>query len=203
MTEFDIIAAQDAIRKPIGEKKSLPGEDGVWIIIFGDMMIFGLFFSTYLYYRALQVDLYTASQQTLNMGMGLINTILLLTSSWFVVWAMRCAKHGKARETTRLLIAAMAMGIGFWIVKISEYSEKISAGHTIVSNEFFGFYYMFTGIHLIHVTAGLFALAYAFFLARRSRIIGRDFDTLVGIGAFWHMVDLLWIILFALLYLVK
>lgn len=181
----------------------MPGEGGVWILIFGDMMIFGLFFGTFLYYRALDVDLYATSQQSLNMSLGLLNTIFLLTSSWFVVWAVRCAKQGDVRETGRLLLAAMALGIGFWIVKIVEYSEKIGAGHTIISNDFFGFYYMLTGIHLIHVTVGLFALAYAFSQTRKPRFATRDFQTIEGIGAFWHMVDLLWIVLFALLYLVR
>jgi nitric oxide reductase NorE protein len=184
------------------EAKSMPGEAGIWIIIFGDMMFFALFFGTYLFYRAEDVALYTRSQQSLNLYLGLTNTIILLTSSWLVVWAINCAKAGVVRECGRLIMAAIALGLGFWGVKIVEYSEKISAGKTIVSNAFFGFYYMFTGIHLLHVTVGIAGLAFAHSLVRKNRIVGQDFRILQGVGVFWHMVDLLWIVLFALLYLV-
>lgn len=185
------------------ENKRMPGEDGVWIIIFGDMMVFALFFATYLYYRSLNVDLYTTSQAVLNKSYGLINTLILLTSSWFVVWAVACFKNGDARGASRRLLAAIAFGLAFWGVKIIEYSEKISAGYTLTKNEFFGFYYMFTGIHLVHVTVGIAALFYAVKMTQRSGDVQKDTNTLVSIGVFWHMVDLLWIILFALLYLVS
>lgn len=188
---------------PAKDGKKMPGDEGVWIIIFGDMMVFGLFFATYLYYRSLNVDMYTAAQSVLSKSYGLINTLILLTSSWFVVWAIACFKNGNARESSRRLIAAIALGLAFWIIKILEYSEKIAAGHTLTKNEFFGFYYMFTGIHLVHVTVGIGALLYAVKKTRNSTDIQLETNTLVSIGVFWHMVDLLWIILFALLYLVS
>ncbi len=203
MKDNETEMAQSVHHNSKERQKTMPGETGVWILIYGDMMIFGLFFGTYLYYRSLAVDLFDSAQQTLNTGLGLLNTILLLTSSWLVVWALRCAKHGKAGAAVPLLIAAMAMGIGFWIVKIIEYWEKLSTGYTITTNQFFSFYYMFTGIHLVHVTVGLISLGYALLLARRSRTSGSDYRILESIGVFWHMVDLLWIVLFAILYLVK
>jgi nitric oxide reductase NorE protein len=188
---------------PATIKKELPGESGIWIIIFGDMMIFALFFATFLYYRSLDVDAYTASQAALNKGFGLLNTIILLTSSWFVVMAVKCVKMNAGAAAGRRLIAAALLGIGFWIVKVIEYRDKIAAGHTLITDEFFSFYFMYTGIHLVHVTAGLGALAYAYSLTSRAHISERDARVVEGVGAFWHLVDLLWIILFALLYLVS
>ena len=185
------------------DRKKMPGDEGVWIIIFGDMMVFGLFFATYLYYRSLNVDMYSAAQSVLSKSYGLFNTLILLTSSWFVVWAVACFKNGNARKSSRCFIAAIALGLAFWVIKILEYSEKIAAGHTLTKNEFFGFYYMFTGIHLVHVTVGIGALLYAVKKTRNSTDIHLETNTLVSIGVFWHMVDLLWIILFALLYLVS
>lgn len=185
------------------DTKQLPGESGIWIIIFGDMMVFALFFGTFLYYRALDVDLYMTSQATLDKSLGLLNTLILLTSSWFVVWAVKCAKRGDAKAASFKILSAAALGIGFWIVKLIEYTAKFDAGYSVITNEFFGFYFMFTGIHLVHVTAGLGALAYAYNVLRQGRVGEADFNNLVGIGAFWHLVDLLWIVLFAILYLVS
>ena len=186
-----------------GTGKRLPGEPGIWILIFGDMVIFGLFFGTFLFYRSQDVATFAASQQSLNLSLGLLNTLLLLTSSWFVVWAVRCVKHQALPQARTLFKIGMALGLVFWAVKVIEYREKILDGQTIITNEFFGFYYMFTGIHLLHVTVGLGALYFVIRILKDGRTDSKTFHVVEGIGAFWHMVDLLWIVLFTLLYLVK
>lgn len=201
MSEPDLSSFKAVPPQAATHKQSMPGEGGVWIIIFGDMMVFALFFATFVYYRGLDIETYNASQATLDKGLGLLNTLILLTSSWFVVWAIRCAKSGDGKEAAHRILAAAALGVGFWVVKIIEYAAKFEEGYSVVTDEFFGFYFMFTGIHLVHVTAGLGALVYAQHVLRQGRVSGGDLDNLVGIGAFWHMVDLLWIVLFAILYL--
>ena len=183
-------------------RKNLPGESGIWILIFGDMAIFALFFGTYLYYRALDVDLYTSSQKDLNAVLGLLNTCVLLTSSWFVVWAVHLVKIQQVRRARFPLAAAIFCGLGFWVIKMIEYSEKFKAGHTIISDGFFMFYFMLTGIHLGHVTIGLVALIFIFNLARKPALTDSEIKMVEGGGVFWHLVDLLWVVLFALLYFV-
>jgi nitric oxide reductase NorE protein len=103
----------------------------------------------------------------------------------------------------RLLLGAFACGIGFVVSKAFEWGGKIQAGITLNSNEFYIFYYMLTGIHLLHVLIGLIVLGYLIARSRRPDPGTSYVLVMEGGGAFWHLVDLLWIVLFALLYLVR
>jgi len=182
--------------------RRMPGEEGVWIFIFGDLIVFGLFFLTYLYYRAGDPGLYRESQVQLNAGLGLLNTLLLLTSSWFVAQAVQAVRRNRLRAASALIAGGFSLGVGFVIIKIIEYHEKISAGINVVSNEFFMFYFMYTGIHLLHVFIGLGVLTFLFLLSRKEAAADH-INSFESGGAFWHLVDLLWVVLFALLYLAR
>lgn len=174
----------------------------MWVFILGDVMVFSLFFATYVWYRGENPVLYAASQRTLNEDFGAINTLLLLTSSWFVAAALARVRRG-ARAGAALLIAlGMLCGLGFVGIKFAEYHAKFAAGITILTDEFFMFYFMLTGIHFMHVMIGLGVLTYLFFALRRPARAG-EIQTFEGGAAFWHLVDLLWVVLFALLYLMR
>lgn len=183
--------------------RRMPGEEGVWVFILGDMMVFGLFFLTFVTYRDGNVALYAESQKTLNRSFGLINTLLLLCSSWFVALAVRTARMGKGRAASALLATAFVCGIGFGAVKLLEYGEKFAAGITVLTNDFFMFYFMLTGIHFLHLLIGLGVLAWLFAICRKVEIAESDIRTIESGAAFWHLVDLLWVVLFALLYLMR
>ena len=191
---------QSAVKRRAGH---VPGEEGVWVLILGDMLVFSIFFATYLIYRAQNVALYTSSQLSMQRGFGLLNTALLLTSSWFVALAVSDARAGRRERAMRLLPGAFVCGIGFVISKGFEWGGKIEAGITLNTNEFYIFYYMLTGIHLLHVLIGLTVLAYLITRSRRPDPGASYVLVMEGGGAFWHLVDLLWIVLFALLYLVR
>lgn len=178
----------------------IPGEEGVWVFIFGDLLVFGTFFITYAVSRMQDLALFHASQALLDRHLGLLNTLLLLTSSWCVAQAVAAVRREDDRALW-LLAGGMACGVSFVIVKAFEYGAKISAGITLNTNGFFIFYYMFTAIHLIHVLIGLGVLTFAFTRFDRDGRFAAPFGLIEGAGAFWHLVDLLWIILFALLYL--
>ncbi len=183
--------------------KHVPGEAGIWLLIIGDLLMFSLFFLTFVFYRAQNLPIYTAGQQSLHQSYGLINTLLLLTSSWFVV---RAAQHVRARraDTARpLLIAAIVCSAGFVVMKSLEYSEKIRVGLTVTTNEFYMFYFMFTGIHLIHVLIGTGVLAYMVAICRQPVLTPNEVRTVESGASFWQLVDMLWVVLFALLYLMK
>ncbi len=182
--------------------KGMPGDEGVWIIIFGDMIIFAIFFATYLFYRVQNQEIYQISQAYLNKVIGLSNTFILLTSSLFVVVAVQLSRTGNNIATRINLLAAITLGVIFCFLKYFEYREKFDQGFTLVSNDFFMFYYVFTGIHLLHVVIGLGVLIFLSQRFRRKQINNADVDMLTSGGAFWHLVDLLWVILFALFYLV-
>ncbi|CAN5392419.1 cytochrome c oxidase subunit 3 family protein [soil metagenome] len=192
-----------AIRGEQPRTRHLPGEEGIWLFILGDMMVFALFFLTFVYYRGTDVATYVAAQKGLNEGLGLLNTLFLLTSSWFVALAVRGMRAGGGARTPWLIAAAMLCGLAFVVVKFIEYREKFAAGITVLTNEFFMFYFMFTGIHLIHVLIGLGVLTYLLLLSRKPLPAAGDISAFESGAAFWHLVDLLWVVLFALLYLVR
>jgi nitric oxide reductase NorE protein len=183
----------------------IPGETGIWIFIFGDLLVFGLFFATFLFYRAEDIELFNHSQEQLNQFFGVLNTVVLLTSSWLVASAMHAARIGREKAPSVMFLLALACGAGFIVIKILEYSEKIQAGIAINTNDFFMYYFVFTGIHAIHVLIGMGVLTYLalYSRARGGAMTAQDINTLESGSIFWHLVDLLWIVLFALLYLVR
>ena len=181
----------------------VPGEVGIWIFVFGDMLIFTLFFVVFLQARNLDVEMFSASQDLLNLNYGALNTILLLTSSWFVAIAIHAIRNGQSKVARRLLLLAISCGAGFSIVKFFEYGEKIDAGYVLTTNDFFMYYYVFTGVHFLHLTIGLGVLLFLYRKAKATEFSYTDIRNFESGGLYWHMVDLLWIVLFPLIYLVK
>ncbi len=183
--------------------RRVPGEAGIWVLILGDMSAFGAFFGTFLYYRAQDTAVFVESQRLLSQHFGAINTLLLLISSWFVVIALNAARTGRLQITRRLLACAWLCGLAFVAVKYFEWGDKLRAGITPATNDFFMYYFIFTGIHLLHLVIGLGVLGFLVALAQRPQLTARDHMNLESGACFWHMVDLLWIVLFPLLYLIK
>ena len=182
----------------------LPGEPGVWVLIGGDMLVFSLFFLTFLTYRNSSLPLYQYAQSLLNLPLGLINTILLLTSSWFVAQAVQATRRDRLQTAPTFFGLAFLCGLGFVCLKIVEYHEKLTAGLDLGTNEFFMFYFMLTGIHLLHVLVGLGVLAgLRYKTSHQIHASGHDVALIESGATFWHLVDVLWIVLFALLYLVR
>ncbi|MEQ8838162.1 MAG: cytochrome c oxidase subunit 3 family protein [Lacipirellulaceae bacterium] len=183
----------------------LPGEVGIWIFIFGDLIIFSLFFGTFMFYRSQDPALFTSSQATLTQTLGVVNTVLMLTSSWFVAMAVSATRKGMTRVPSMLLMLAFACGLGFGLIKYVEYSAKFKMGIYPVTNDFYMYYFVFTGIHFFHVLIGMGILAFftRYCFVRNGTFSDNDICNLECGALFWHVVDLLWIVLFALLYLVK
>ena len=186
-------------------KKSerLPGEEGVWVFILGDMVVFALFFAVFAYYRSLDIQLYKQSQSTLDQNYAAFNTLLLLTSSWFVVLALHEVRKNKTIMARLFFASGLLCGVGFALVKILEYREKIQHGITMMTNDFYMYYYIFTGNHFLHVIIGLSVLMFLLLKTKQDSLTIKDIQTFESGAAYWHMVDLLWIVFFPLLYLVK
>lgn len=182
--------------------RHVPGEVGVWVFIFGDMLVFGVLFATYLYYRVDDPALFARSQEALTEAYGAVNTMLLLVSSLLVVVAVRAVRTGVRGVAPGMLIGAIACGLAFSGLKVFEYSGKLGQDITPATNDFYMYYYVLTGLHWFHLVLGLAVLTYLFFLARRPHLTKGQFAFVEGGACFWHMVDLLWIVLFPLLYLV-
>lgn len=178
----------------------IPGEPGIWILVFGDLLVFGLFFGTFAYYRLQEPVLFAASQGALNQGLGLANTLLLLTSSLCVVLGIAAARARRMIIAPRWIGAAITMGLGFVVIKAVEYSEKLGAGIYPATNDFYMLYFAFTAIHLVHVLVGIGVLS--FLRPRLAKMTTPEqFAIAEGCAIFWHLVDILWVVLFAIFYL--
>lgn len=182
----------------------IPGETGIWVVIVGDMLVFGLMFLTFMYYRRDELTLFRLSQSHLNQTLGLANTLLMITSSLFVSLSVQAAIHRKNRLALFGFALASLSGAAFCLIKISEYWQAVKAGFSIDTNEFYTFYYVFTGIHLLHVLIGIAVLVFLMSTSRSTeKMTVKKLGYLESGASFWHLVDLLWIALFALLYLLK
>lgn len=182
--------------------KHMLGEEMIWVFLLGDMSVFSLFFCAYLNNRASNLELFQQSQSLLNVNYGVVNTMLLLASSWFVVGAVAAVRRNSGKTCSRMLAWAFLCGAAFSVIKYFEYSEKIAAGLTFGSNDFFIFYYVLTGIHFAHLLVGLSLLGYFCFTTRLQPEFNEvSLLSIASTAIYWHMVDLLWIIIFPLLYL--
>jgi nitric oxide reductase NorE protein len=186
------------------EPKGIYDEIGLWMAILADLIIFTLMFGTVLYYRSFNPELYNTSQQALNQPIALVNTLFLLSSSFFVVLAVRSAKQWEWVRARWHVLGGIVFGLGFVGMKVIEYRQKIDAGITPQTNEFFMFYYMTTILHLVHVILGILLLVIirAGMPKQKEVSHGRLFALEAG-GVFWHMVDLLWVVLMAVVYLAR
>ena len=183
--------------------RRLPGELGVWILIGGDLILFSAYFLTFAFYRADALAVYSQSQSTLNRDCGALNTVLLLTSSLLVAIGLKGVRGDSRRFAPVYFGAAAIFGLMFSAVKIMEWREKWRVGIKFSSNDFYMFYFMFTGIHFAHVVLGLGVLVFMAVMAARSKLSPRGILLIESGAVFWHMVDFLWIVLFALFYLMK
>lgn len=183
--------------------KYIPGDQGIFLFVLADMSMFGLFFSSFVYERLKNISLFNSSQALLDSNLGAFNTLVLLTSSWFVVLAIKSIKHGKESYSSWFILLAFISGAIFVAVKFYEYGAKFSAGISMLTNDFFMFYFILTGIHFIHVIAGMIVLVVLWCNARKGLYHNDSLKGLESGATYWHMVDLLWIMIFPLLYLMR
>lgn len=183
-----------------GAAAHLPGDIHMWVMVLGDLVIFAGYFVIFMVYRAMTPEEFLRAQQHLDVNIGVINTLILLTSSLFVARSVLAARAGQHRRAIRLVYLGGFGGVLFVCFKCYEWASKIIAGHTN-SQMFYSFYYVLTGVHLVHVLIGLIVLGA---VIRELRNAGRRRVWMVESGAvYWHMVDLLWVIIFGLLYVMR
>ena len=181
-----------------GPLSSLPGNPMMWILILGELAVFGALFVGFAVARALDPVTFNASQAHLDGLIGGLNTMVLVTSGWLVAIAVQCRTanpNGPNRGHRAALFGAMAFGLVFLAIKVVEYADKIGQGFTPETNMFFQLYYLMTGFHALHVVMGLIILGI---------VTWRDsLENMETGAAFWHMVDLIWVLLYPLVYLLR
>lgn len=180
-----------------------PGEQGTWVFLFGDMLVFAVFFGTFLVERATAPDVFDAGRKTLHLNVGLVNTLVLLTSSLCVVVFLGAIRGGAGTIAARAAAASIGLGVLFVALKVYEYVALGQAGHGPGASDFYLYYFVLTGLHLFHVCVGIAVLVLLSTQSRRTELSTNRMALIEGGACFWHLVDLLWIVLFPLLYLVS
>jgi nitric oxide reductase NorE protein len=184
------------------DARRIPGELGTWLFIGGELLVFAVLFVAYLEVRAEQPRAFTDAQGSLSLALGTVNTVVLLTSSWLAAAVPRALAAGDRAAARGLVRATLACGLLFVVLKSAEWIDKVGSGATPASGDFFMWYFVLTGLHMLHVLVGLGALLFVLRALRRQpdpAVVERDAESAVS---YWHLVDLLWVALFPLLYFV-
>ncbi len=173
----------------------LPGDLMIWVLIVSELLVFGAALLAFLSVRAADPTGFAVDQEHLNRTAGAVNTIVLVTSGFCAAVAV-CARNNGERQKARCwLFGASLLGVVFLGVKGIEYYGKAAEGIGIETSQFFMFYFLITGFHAMHVVAGIIVLVFvAWADAQRNIEAG---------AAFWHMVDLVWVLLFPIIYLLR
>lgn len=188
------------------------GKLGMWIFLFTELFLFGGLFLVYAIFRAKYSAEFHHAAEELNAFIGTINTVFLLVSSMTVASALTAIQKGDKRMTMLLLLVTILLAALFMVNKYFEWSHKfeygIWPGSPVLKNMphgdllFFGLYYMMTGLHALHVLVGMVLLSINVFRVRAGTINSERFLMLENSALYWHLVDLIWIFLFPLLYLI-
>lgn len=184
-------------------ERRLPGDLAIWIFILAELLVFGVLFLTYAFTRSGDVALFNTSQLTLDRIGGAVNTVALITSSYFVVRAIAAIRTDRAESCARWLTAALGMGGLFLAVKTVEFAGKFAAGIGLSTNTFYMFYLSMTFFHYMHVILGMVILGYILMKTRRGGYSASEHAGIESGASYWHMADLVWIVLFPLVYVIR
>lgn len=187
----------------LGRAGRLPGLEGIWALIGADSAVFAVLFASFMVERRHDPGLFEASRLTLDVNLGGVDTLILLTSSWLVALAIQALRRDQTDKMARYLLGGALTGVLFLVSKVLEYAVKISHGITPATNSFYMWYFTLTGIHLLHVILGTGLLTVVWLRTRRGRHRSANPAVPESVASFWHLVDYVWIVLFPLLYLMK
>jgi len=184
---------------------------GMWLFLFTEILLFGGLFFLYFGYRVAYPEEFHNSAKMLNITLGTFNTVILLTSSLTMALSILALQRGSKRLAIFHLLFTIACAFGFLINKYFEWSAKIHHGiypgseHLLNGPQgetvFFGLYYLMTGLHTFHVIVGVVVLSFMFVNIMTGHVNQKYYTKLENSGLYWHLVDLIWIFLFPLFYL--
>jgi cytochrome c oxidase subunit 3 len=187
---------------------------GMWVFLATEVLFFGGLFATYSIYRSWYPQAFAAASHDLDIVLGTVNTAVLITSSLTMALAVHAAQTGERRRLLLMLVATMALGAIFLGIKGVEYYHKFEAHHipgpsflfeaeyVRQAQIFFSLYFVMTGLHAVHMVIGLGIMAWMMWWSWNGTIT-REYASPIEIsGLYWHFVDIVWIFLFPLLYLV-
>jgi cytochrome c oxidase subunit III len=175
-----------------------PVKFGMWLFLVSEVMFFTGLLGSFIVLRFAQPQVFHEEAKHLNWMLAAANTVVLITSSFTMVLAVAAAHHGDAKKLARNMLFTLMLGGVFLGIKALEYSGKFSHGIFPGTNLFFASYFTLTGCHALHVIGGFIPMTVVLLGARRNKVNGESVELL---GLYWHFVDLIWIFLFPLLYL--
>ncbi len=185
---------------------------GMWLFLFTEILLFGGMFLVYSEFREVNTADFHEAGREMNVVIGAINTVILLTSSLTMVLSISEIKKDRKARSLLFQAVTMLLGVAFLVNKYFEWSDHIRHGLYPNAPEllamshgkilFFGLYYVMTGIHALHVIIGMSVIGFMLLWTLRGRISGADYVKLENAGLFWHLVDVIWIYLFPLFYLI-
>jgi nitric oxide reductase NorE protein len=179
----------------------VPGQPDMWAFVLFEALVFTSYFTVYVIRRTQSPDLFLHSQAHLDLRVGVFNTLVLLVSSWSVARCVQAAREGAYRAALHNAYLTILFGAVFLVSKVLEWAAETGRGFGFTTDEFFSFYYFLTAIHFLHLLIGFVFLGVAVHQltgpARRSQALVETCAT------YWHTVDFLWVLIFALLYVMR
>jgi len=177
--------------------RAIPGQPDMWVLVLFEALVFTAYFAVYLFHRSAHSELFLRSQARLDPRFGTLNTLLMLTSSLFMLRCVQASRAGAIRAAMTSALITGLLGTAFGVSKITEWIRLVHGGSGFTSNEFFEYYFFLTGIHFLHLLIGFVAIGViACQLRRRER---RSQEVVETCATYWHTVDLLWVLIFSLL----
>lgn len=183
------------------DRGRFPGDPDMWLFVVVESLVFTSYFCIYLYSRTQHQQAFLEAQSALSLPLGILDTIVLLTSSWAIA---RCAEHARASrlaEARRFALATVGLGAVFLALKVAEWVHVIGDGHTFTSSDFMQHFFFLTGIHAVHLLIGFVVLGIA--VRQLSDPERCSTLTVETCSTYWHTIDLFWVVIFALLYIVR
>ncbi|KRR02822.1 copper oxidase [Bradyrhizobium jicamae] len=178
-----------------GVFEGLPGDPMMWVLVFSELVAFGLFLGAFIVAHAVKPAIFASGQTSLDATLAGYNTIVLVTSGWAAAKGVASARANARRHARLWLLLAMVLGGSFVTIKFFEYAHEIGSGIGLETSMFFTLYFLLTGFHLLHVCLGIIILAV---VCSQADPVHVETGTI-----FWHMVDLVWIVMFPIVYLVR
>lgn len=178
-----------------------PGGILMWIIIFLELITFGMALIAMAYYGNLESEMFHNSKLLLSTKLGTLNTVVLLTSGLFMALTVHQLKANNLASSKKYLLVTIFFGFIFLVIKTIEYSQKLTLGYDIGYNTFFGFYWMLTLFHVVHVIIGL-AILGSVYLGLNKKKTTTKLEDVEASATFWHLCDLIWLLIFPVIYLI-
>jgi nitric oxide reductase NorE protein len=179
-----------------------PGGILIWLLMILEVFTFLGATLVFVYYRKNNLEEFTQSKEMMSALVGTINTIILITSGYFMALSVNKLRENNTSKSSQFMLIGLLLGILFLVVKGAEFYNKIDLGIGFNYNTFFTFYWLMTGFHFVHVLFGVGLLVYMYFAVKNRKYSDNDMFDVEASAAYWHMCDLIWVLIFPVLYLI-